>query len=74
MGTRAKFILEEKAEFTGGYRLRFRAVHSGSPENERFFHYTPNGSLEMQVVKQEVADQFKVGQEYYLDLSPAIAE
>jgi hypothetical protein len=69
--TRAKFKLEEKTEFGAGYGLKFRAVTSGCKENEQFFQYTPSGELSMIIVKKETADQFVVGQEYYLDLTSA---
>jgi hypothetical protein len=52
--------------------LRFEAVTEGSAENDKFFKYTPAGLLDLQIVNSEVASQFKVGKEYYLELAPAI--
>lgn len=72
MTTRAKFYLYSKTEYTGdsATQLVFQAVISGSPENDSFFKWTPSGKLEMSV-KPEVAEQFKLGEQYYLDFSPA---
>jgi len=52
------------------YEASFQAVTGGSPENDKFFQYTPGGSISLGVYKEDV---FQVGQEYYLDLSPAAA-
>jgi hypothetical protein len=45
-------------------------VSSGSPENEKFYKYTPGGQLRLEVVSLEIANTFKPGKEYYLDISP----
>jgi hypothetical protein len=73
MATRAKFHLYSKTEYSGNNgqtAVTFQAVTSGSPENDSFFKWTPSGKLEM-TIRKEVADQFEVGKEYYLDFSPA---
>jgi hypothetical protein len=56
--------------FNNEYTLRFVPVTSGSAENEKFFAATPAGELEMQIVNEETAKQFKSGQEYYIDITP----
>lgn len=48
------------------YTAKFFAVTSGSPENDKFFEFTPSGSLEIGTYKE---DNFEVGQEYYLDIT-----
>lgn len=72
MTTRAKFYLYSKTVYSGdsATHLMFQAVTSGSPENDAFFKWTPTGKLEMSV-KPEVAEQFIVGEAYYLDFTPA---
>lgn len=72
MKTRAKFYLYSKTAYAGdsATQLLFQAVTSGSPENEAFFKWTPNGKLEMSV-KPEVAEQFELGKAYYLDFTLA---
>lgn len=73
---RCKFKCVSKKEVIGWsgdpskvYEFEFKAVTSGSPENEQFFKYTPTGSLTTGVVKE---DAFEVGKEYYLDISEAV--
>ena len=39
------------------YTAEFNAVHGGSPENEEFFKWTPNGSLSVGVYTD---DRFEV--------------
>ncbi len=52
-------------------RLIFFAVaDDGSPENRVFATATPIGTIEM-VVTTEVGQRFTVGEEYYLDFTPA---
>lgn len=50
------------------YTYDFSAVYSGSEENEKFFAYTPSGSLKVGSFKD---DLFEPGKEYYLDILPA---
>lgn len=40
-------------------------------ENTKFWQASPSGRLELQVVNAEAVEQFEVGKEYYLDLTPA---
>jgi hypothetical protein len=51
------------------FDYQFSAVFDGSPENKAFFKYTPSGTLTVSTVTN---DQFVVGAEYYLDLTPAV--
>jgi hypothetical protein len=51
------------------YEADFSIVASeGSPENAAFFDATPSGHLKVGTHKE---DHFQVGQEYYVDLTPA---
>jgi hypothetical protein len=43
-------------------------VTGDSPENKEFFAATPSGIAEVSTVRQ---DHFQVGQDYYLDFTPA---
>ena len=54
-----------------GGAVRLAPVISGSPENESFYKYTPGGSLFLSTINQSAFDQFKLGQEFYVDLIPA---
>lgn len=51
------------------YVAKFVPVMSGSKENEKFYHYSPSGSLELGTIKQM---PFEIGKEYFLDISPAV--
>lgn len=69
MTTRAKFYVESKTEIKDGFKVNLRAVSAIGDENEKFFKYTPSGSLELGLVQKETADKFTVGKEYYLDFT-----
>jgi len=51
------------------YTAKFLPVTSGSPENEKFFQWTPVGSFEIGAYVKE--DTFIPGVAYYLDITPA---
>jgi len=71
MKTRCKFKCNKISMTLHGsetlYTAEFNAVHGGSPENEAFFKWTPNGNLSVGVYTD---DRFVVGKEYYLDITP----
>ena len=67
---RAKFVCTWNDPYSNEEtELRFTAVIDNSEENKKFFRYTPAGDINM-VVRTEVADNFIVGREYYLDFTP----
>lgn len=68
---RAKFKCTEKNENEGGFSIKLQPVTSGSEENLKFFRYTPWGEMHIGTINAEAAKQFKPGDEYYVDLSPA---
>ena len=49
----------------------FVPVGSDSDENKRFFQYTPNGRIELGILNETVAAKLTLGEEYYLDFTPA---
>lgn len=53
--------------------LVFEPVYSSDPESEnhKFWKYTPSGKLEMVCVNPEAVKCFQLGQEFYLDFTPA---
>lgn len=65
---RCKLRCDSVTETPTGYITRFYAVHSGSPENEEFFKYTPSASFELGTSKEK---HFEVGKEYYVDIKLA---
>jgi activator of 2-hydroxyglutaryl-CoA dehydratase len=45
-------------------------VTGGSEENVEFYHETPAGHFEAQIISS-AADAFEPGKEYYVDFTPA---
>lgn len=41
------------------------------PGNEQWSKYTPAGKVEMSITKEGAIGQFKVGQDYFVDFTPA---
>ena len=68
MTDRAKFKCTELTLTEHGHRAKFVPVTSGSPENEKFYKYTPGGSLELGTIKEM---PFSLGKSYYLDIIEA---
>lgn len=52
-------------------RVVARPVYDPDPasENGRFFRWTPGGQIDLQVVNLDAADQFTVGDEFYVDFT-----
>lgn len=71
MMVRAKFYCEEKKESGEGFDIRLRGVYGGSPENDKFFKYTPAANCSLMTVNPDAALQFVEGKEYYVDFSLA---
>lgn len=46
-------------------------VGSNSPENKKFWQFTPSGELKLGTVNPEAWKEFELGKEYYIDFSPA---
>lgn len=67
----AKFRCEEVTRSADGTRVRMVPVASGSPENDKFFEYTPYGALEMGSIDSAVAAEFEPRQEFYLRFEKA---
>lgn len=74
---RAKFKVQSitrQAGWSGSGELQTIKLHpvtSGSDENKAFYAATPAGSIDLSVVPKEVGDQFNIGQEFYVDFTPA---
>jgi hypothetical protein len=71
---RAKFKCTEERRAEGKFRsFKFSPVYSNEPdsENKAFWDATPQGSLELGITNDAAWPLFTVGQEYYLDFTPA---
>ena len=51
-------------------KVELSAVTGGSDENIEFYHSTPHGRFEAQIVSA-AANAFEPGKEYYVDFTPA---
>lgn len=72
MPVRAKYKVQSVTEVEGGFKsVRLSAVTCGSPENDKFFKWTPSGAIDMGTINEAVAEQFKPGKEFYVDFTPA---
>lgn len=81
---RAKFVVTEKTDSHSAsphgtsqavfhsQRVKFTAVYGD--DNKTWSKWTPCGSVEMQISNPEAYDQFKVGQAYFVDFTPAPAK
>lgn len=73
MTVRAKFRCNNVEDGNEGKIITLDAVYDSNPESEngRFFHQTPWGQLKMGTVNEHAAQQFFVGQDYYIDFTLA---
>lgn len=72
---RAKFtvwsITDSDFDDQGGKEIVLQAVTYGSKENEEFFKYTPSGGITLSIVNPKAAEQFHVGDDFYVDFIKA---
>ncbi len=64
-----------RCESLDGNAVKFATVYEGdavkNPENARFTKATPWGEINLGIDNPAAREQFEVGQEYYVDFSPA---
>ncbi len=70
MTVRYKFVCNFKDEKTG--QVCFSPVYSGSEENKQFFQATPGGDIRFFTVNSIALSSFEMGEEYHIDISPAM--
>lgn len=70
MSIRCKFKVIEVSKRVNDSNVILEAVTGGSPENDKFWDYTPSGKLEFSA-NPIALENVKPGQEYYLDLTLA---
>lgn len=71
MQVRAKFRVESVTRNEHGGSVKLVPVTSGSPENEKFFHYTPWGGIDLGTVNDDALEQFTPGKEFFVDFTAA---
>lgn len=69
---RAKFRVQSVIHHDGEQRTIQLAAVSGK-ENESWSKWTPSGSLQMSITNPEAFSQFKPGDVFFLDFTPAPA-
>lgn len=69
---RCKFKLTSKTQLEEGYQLNFIVVYANSPDNEKYFKYTPSGTINISLINEDTANKFTPGKEYYLDFIEAL--
>lgn len=68
---RAKFRVNRKEENEQGWTVELWPVSTNDPEhpNFSFYKYTPAGKIELTTINPEAANEFEVGQEYFVDFT-----
>ncbi len=72
---RAKFICNviepEKYQGDDAFRIVLNATtpYNSPNDSEKYWKYTPSGSIVLNCVNQKAVDQFKVGKAYYIDFT-----
>jgi len=52
--------------------VKLNPVSGNSEENKRFYEATPSGSIELGTINEDALRQFAIGQEFYVDFTPAV--
>ena len=68
---RAKFCCRAVTDYGAQVDVELVAVTGGSDENKTFWRFTPAGNIKLSTVNKAAAEQFKPGQEFYVDFTPA---
>jgi hypothetical protein len=69
---RVKFKLNSITnDITGGTSLKLYPVTGGSEENKLFYKYTPYGEITLNAINENVASQFELGKDYFIDFTLA---
>lgn len=74
---RAKMVLNRIKQFAAAEVLHFNAVPAakypddGSDEDNTFAKFSPSATLSLTVANPALIGQFKIGEKYYVDFSPA---
>lgn len=74
---RAKFQINKIEQFGASEQLHFNAVAAskypddGSDENNTYAKYSPAASCSITIANPALIGKFKVGEQYYVDFTPA---
>jgi hypothetical protein len=68
--SKMKFVSRKKHAESDAETIEFSAVcDDGTPENQKFARYTPNGRFEMYCNNPEVLSKLELGKSYYFDIT-----
>lgn len=70
MSVRAKFFVQSLTTTTSGGSVSLSAVCRGE-DNKSWSQYTPSGTIQMNILNEAALSQFKPGEEFYVDFTPA---
>lgn len=76
---RAKLQLNQIQQFSTSERLNFSAVaaksypEDGSDEDNTYAKFSPQAEFSITITNPALIGQFKVGEKYYVDFTPAPA-
>jgi hypothetical protein len=76
MSVRAKFRVDSITRHSWNKEaasVELTAVSGDKEDNKSWSEYTPSGSLKMCITNPAAVEQFKLGEEYFLDFTPAKA-
>jgi hypothetical protein len=65
---------DENTETVEMRSLKFQPVYANDDpnhENSRFWAYTPSGEIRLGTINPEAWKEFEIGEEYYVDFTPA---
>lgn len=77
MTVRAKFKVTSVTRSAGWdgvkelHTIKLQPVTGGSVGNGKFYASTPSGNIELGFINEEIGKQFDIGQEFYVDFTPA---
>jgi len=72
MSVKAKFWVQNIQDYDEGAKsVSLSACIDGSEENKEWSKYTPSGSIQMHISNPSAAEQFKIGDEFYLTFEKA---
>jgi hypothetical protein len=69
MVIRAKFSVWSKQVSDGNTQVTLGAVVTGSPENERFFKFTPSATINLNTINETAGNEFEIGDEFCVDFT-----
>lgn len=68
---RAKLTVESILQSFGVEQVKFRANYSDNKEDNTYSEATPNATADFTISNKSLHGQFKPGQKFYVDFTPA---